>query len=87
MMTPRPFDEDALKMRGDQWKLPRSVDYLAMYYPSLPWIKAQELWVDTVREMLQTYKIEHLGDLPYGKGYNESAVIFIKKLNEWRDNH
>ena len=86
MIPPRPFDDNAIKLRGDQWSLPKNLSYLADYYPTLPWVKAQQLWTETVSEILKKYGINHIGDLPYGRGYNESSVTFIKKLNEWRDN-
>lgn len=56
-------------MRINQYHIPKRLNYLARYYPEIPWFSAQRLYTAIVEKYLTIFQVEIITDIPFGRGF------------------
>ena len=64
-----------------QFSIPRKLNYLADKYHMITWKRAQELYEESVEELLKEFEVECILDIvSFGKGFIMAASLIESKL-------
>ena len=63
-----------------QFDIPKRLHYRLRSFSNVPWVVATDLYANAVKMVLLMYNAEILIDIPFGRGYLQSAELFFEAI-------